>query len=408
MLRYPLQTAVLTAGLLLYLQMASLYLVNLGLLYLLEYPFLGPVIRVIALIPLLWCVLIVANMYFEYGLDIVAATAHGRPQPPVLAANAVDMWNPARGRLWKHSVFVGFFAGTASHLLASGHGGLAAMLSAALLLFLPASLMMSSLHWRFGTLFDIRNLWQTVRSAGWYYPLAMLSLLPVLWLAAQGPASTLPGFLLGTPVFLYCSFVCFHVLGLALHGNRGVFMPLADFTAERRDTAAVSDSLQQLDSVLSTAYENLRAGRSQPALAAIDRLLVAGGWQQFEQVFSYVAAWPFAGVSVHIAAGYLPHITQRQRYMRALELLQLCVAQQPDFAGVDLTTLETLATQAATPQHYRAVLGVTENLLEQEPQLQLPALLRQHVLEFAGTRLRDEKRHAALLARMHARTKNAE
>lgn len=400
MLRYPLQTAALTAGLLLYLQMSSLYAVNLGLLYLLEYPFLGPVIRVIALIPLLWCVLIVANMYFEYGLDIIEATAHGRPQPPALAANAVDLWNPARGRLWKHSVFVGFFAGTASQLQAAGHTALAAMLSAALLLFLPASLMMGALHWRLGALLNVRDLWQTVGSAGWYYPLAMLALLPALWLLAQGPDSNLSGFLLGTPVFLYCSFVCFHVLGLALHSNHAVFMPMADFTAERRTTDAVSDSLQQLDAVLRTAYENLRAGRTQPALDAIDLLLVAGGWQQFEQVFGYVAAWPFPAVGVHIAAGYLPHVTQRQRYMRALELLQWCVAQQADFAGVDLTTLDALAAQAATPAHYRAVLSVTENLLQQRPTLQLPTSLRHLVLEFAGTRLRDDKRHAALLARL--------
>lgn len=405
MLRYPLQTAVLTAGLLLYLQMSILYLINLGLLHLLEYAFLGPVIRVLALIPLLWCVLIVANMYFEYGLDIIEATAHGRPQPPPLAANAVDMWNPARGRMWKHSVFVGFLAGTASHLLAAGYSGLAAMLSAALLLFLPASLMMSALHWRFAALLDIRNLWQTMRSTGWYYPLAMLSLLPVLWLAAQGPASSTPGFLLGTPVFLYCSFVCFHVLGLALYRKRTVFMPMADFSAERRANAAVSDSLQQLDAVLRSAYEDLRAGRAQPALAAIERLLVDSGWQQFEQVFSYVVHWPFAGVGVHIAAGYLPHATQQQRYMRALELLQWCLAQQADFAAVDMTTLQSLASQAATPAQWRAIVSVTESMLLQQPSLQLPETLRHLVLDFAGTRLRDERRHAALLARLQCSTR---
>jgi hypothetical protein len=228
------------------------------------------------------------------------------------------------------------------------------------------------------------------------YWLALLLLLPLtasLWLATTGSPLRFASYLA-----LSFYFLCLlgRVLGLGLRAYQTTLLQAVDFKTDARQLAGSSASLQQLNKQLGAAHELLRAGRKDEAQQVLVAYLDAAHWDDFEQVFDYVSAWPFASAGVHIADRYLSVAAQRQRFMRGLALLDWILSRQTDYVPSDLDALASLAQHAAVPAQYETVLRAVDNVLLRRPQCRLPDNLLHQALLLAGSRLQDEKRHAML------------
>lgn len=395
-LLYPLQTEALGAGALLFILGGLLYFTGFFSFH------LGTIAQVIWLARATVGILLCVNLLFEYGLDIVETSARGKATPPVLrgsinARGITGIFTLGEKRFLKQLLMLVVGAGLGQQLLRWGYETAGWLVWACLLLALPAAMTINAVYNNFLAMLNPFTLLHCARSYGWTYLYTLILLLVAVALAVfslRGPPAV---FLTLFPACIYCFFLFFHVLGNGIYRNRQHFFTTVDFAAERRQLTQTSTELAGFNRLLSQAYEDLRAGRQDSALAAIVRHLDATAWQDFDRVFEYVAAWPFREPALHIARQYLVRTTREKRYMRALALAEWCIGQQADFLLADAATLEQLAGHASTRGQCHALLTLLENLFTVQPELAWQTPLGTLGLDIAGNRLKDEKRHAALL-----------
>ena len=202
-------------------------------------------------------------------------------------------------------------------------------------------------------------------------------------------------YLLLFPVFLYCAFQFFHQLGLAVRPRLRIFLPLADFSAGRRELEAVSASLADINQELSAAYEWMRAGEEARVLEQIDALVRRKGWGVFEQLFRYLSEWPYPTPALHLCRRYLAQPEALATPMRALELAQWTLARDADFT-LPPEHLYLLAEQAVINTQFRSVLAMIENYLRRFPGDAQHQQLLQTALDVAAHKLKDEHSYARL------------
>jgi hypothetical protein len=338
-------------------------------------------------------------LMLEYCLDLIESSASGSEQAPGLR-------NPLRsGGLWdfpralKLVVVGAIWFGLGNELHDSTPTG-AWLLWGTGLLLLPAAMGQCALFDNFlQALNPLALLRCAIESRGYYLLALLLSImLPLLcWLALQG----------STGQFVLCALLIFYFLclwsrliGLGLRDYQSSLLQSVDFKTDRAEPAARSESLQQLDKVLTAAHELLRAGNQEQAHQSLASLVDAGNAEDFEEVFGYVSAWPYHSAGIYLADRQLPRLVQRQRFMRGLALLDWCLTRQADYAPADPDALAALAEQAATSAQYGTALQAIENVLTRDPALLVShAGLKALCLDLAGTRLRDEKRYQVLQQR---------
>jgi hypothetical protein len=380
-LRYPLHFESLTAGLMFYVMLGIFFA-----LYQLS-AYMGIVLLV------LWLVLCgpftvrFIGMLLEYGMDILLATAQGAETPPPASSKL------AMPRVRALLLVLALWAGIALQL--ERISPLLSLPFWALLCALIPAFIINNTLFSAEAMLSPASLMTTVRRLGSAYVARSLMILPaavLFFLCLTGPFVV---YLLLFPVFLYCAFQFFHQLGLAVQSQVGLFLPMADFKADRRELQAISASLADINAELSEAYEWMRAGDEHRVLEQVDRFVQRKGWGVFDKLFHYVSEWPYPSPALHLCRRYLEQREALLAPMRALELAQWVLARDAEFT-LPCEHLQTLAEHAVIPAQYRSLLQMIENRLARFPGDPQREQLLLTALDLAAYKLKDEESYARL------------
>lgn len=364
-------------------------------------------------------VMLFLTLLFYYGLDIIEASARGAEQAPRMGSRMVAFklfdtvseqlgfnFSPMEYPLFRQQLLVTVYLGIATALDSHGHSWPALMVQAIFILILPASLGVNAVAENKFHMANPAKLVAFATALRQDYAVAVTALVAAC-LSYEGALIASPlAFQLFLPGSLYFSLVMFRALGAGMHARKELFFQEADFDAERRHLAAVSSNLKPLGEMLEEAHEMLRAGRKAQAHALLlgwTRRL--GDWKHFDDVFTYVSAWPFKDAGLQLVTAYLPACLKQNRFMRALDLCEWCLRQDASFTVEVEGMLHELAGQAVVPEQYATVCCLLENYRTTDPGTRR-ALLKM-ASGIALTHLNDEDRFRHLQAQISALASSA-
>lgn len=351
------------------------------------------------------------TLLVEYGFSIIAATVEEKPRIPMFTAgfltrqfggdlaDILENLNDSMGlKLVRQQAVVMAFLGLAWWLAGHDLGFLALLLMLLFSLVLPASLAINAMSGRVLALVHPGMLGRFIREQGPVYSACVVSLLFAVWLYALALSGDTRTFLLCLPLAVYCSLLMFRLLGDCLLANKDRYFPLADFRAGSRELASLSARREFLDRKLRQILELVKNHQVEQACRELEHFMTSNDWHYFHDVFQAASGWHDPAPAITVATGYLPHALARKEYMQALSLCEWCVKTRRDFTLHDGDMLMTLADQAASESQYRVMLKLLENFADSYPAHARPQLEKAALL--AGTRLNDEKRLAAIVAKM--------
>lgn len=377
-LAYPLHVESLTAGLLFYVLLGfyfgtfSFYRSNI-------------VATVVWLVFVGVFALLIVGLLFEYGIDIMLASATGDARPPGVSANFTTV------RAFTLAVLFAAFATIALQLGKVGWTKSAWTVWSTLLLLLPAFVLNNALF-GIGAMLNPVSLVQTVVKIGWSYCQHLVLLALVMALLVASLSGPFLFYVLLFPVFLYCNFLFFHLLGLSVHAHNDKFFTAVDFKADREELKQISASLVDVNRELRQTYECLRAGRHDKVQQKLSALLQRNGAADFELLFTYTSQWFSPAPAVYLCKLFLEQETAMEKPMRALALAQWALEHDTKFALESTSSLQALAESAITAEQYRTVLQLCENHLKQQPAAPQRTEVLALALQLAGEKLQDEAR----------------
>lgn len=348
------------------------------------------------------------TLLFYYGLDIIEASARGAVRPPAMGSRMVAFklydtvseqlgfnLSPMEYPLFRQQLMVTVYLGIATALDTHGHSWPALMLQALFIVILPASLGVNAVAENKFHMANPTKLAEFALALRKDYVVAVAALVAA-YLCYEGALAATPlAFQMFLPGSLYFSVVMFRALGAGMHARKELFFQDPDFSAERKHLETLSTNLKPLGEMLEEAHELLRAGHSAKAHELLLRWTRRlGDWKHFDDVFAYVSAWPFKEAGLQLVTAYLPDCLVQHRFMRALDLCEWCLSQDPAFTVESEGILYELVGQAAAPGQYAAVCRLLENYRTTDP------ASRQALLKLASgialTHLNDEERFRQL------------
>lgn len=349
------------------------------------------------------------TVLFYYGLDIVDSSARGALNPPRLGGRMVafqlyDTVVEALGfnlslldyALLRQQLLVTAYLGIAQFLNSHGYVWPALALQVLFVLLMPASLGINA------TADNKLHMANPVKLAEFaailrHDYLVAVAALVAAYLCYQGAIAGTPlTRQLFLPGSLYFSIVVFRALGAGMHAHRERFaLQEPDFAAERKSLETLSAHLKPLGAMLEEVHELFRAGQAPRAMELLcNWTWHLGDWKHFDDVFAYVAEWPFREAGLGLVTSYLPECLRQRRYMRALSLCEWGLRHNAAFTLESADMLRELGEQAATSVQYETVCRLMENHRNAD------AATRQALLKVASgialTQLNDEERFKQL------------
>lgn len=353
---------------------------------------------------------------YRYAFEVMLATAHGRPEAPVIVVNAQG------GAVWRLLVLL--LALLLAIYLTHRHGmdGAGLTLLALFTLLQPAILIALASDSGLLAALNPANALRIIGSIGATYFLvagALFLIQLLVLLAARMLALSLPGFfasLLADALFYWGLFASFHLLGLTVyrHHDRLGYTPARHAealpTQQDRDQALLDEAIARTnEGDAPGAIRLLRdAIRERPVTLAVH--------EHFRQLLHQ--AGDSAALDEH-AGRWLGVLLLEKQDRRALALLREALDSNPSFAPLDADQGNALAKRAIDLGQFRLAADTWRSVLQRDPRhpdaprwaLQCAQLLHERfgdtasardVLTLARTQCRDDATAAELDAALQA------
>lgn len=355
---------------------------------------------VIPLAAFTYLILVMANCFIEYGLDIINRSRQGKNDPPALklemsGKGAVDFLSADR-RFLKQVIFILAGVTLTFSLFTAGHFIAASVLGLLMAIMTPASFAINAVHNSFWDMLNPAEVYSFLRKFGRHYfnTVILFLVASALFIAAFLSGARLMIFLFA--LSLYVFIVMFRLLGVVLHRKKSLFFVEVDFDEDKKILKEVSDSGKYFDQVFSKALELMRNRREEEAQQIIDRFLRDRRWQDFDRTFSHLKNLENKHPAFSISRDYLPVLMEQKKYFRAFDICEWCLKTDSAFATDNADVLMTMADEAVTALHYRIIARLLENFVLQFKADPAALELLQKALDIAGNKLHDEERFSRL------------
>lgn len=314
----------------------------------------------------LYAVLILINILFEYGLDIIEDSAKGKSDPPQFSNDIINIVT-GRGRFLRQSLMILLFGGLVLQLFSAGFDYLALVVICFVLLIFPASLVVNSLYENLLAIINPVSLIGFAVIAGRDYLIMVAALAATLTLFYVALLVSPVTLLLYLPLGLYSLLVYFRYLGLVAFRCRDMLSPQQDYQADDRAIDQHFADNAKLHELLNKAYWQMKENRVDEVISLLDPAIKLGAWARFDFIFSAMSDWPNKKPALHFIKLYIPHLLEKQNAMRTFGLCQWAMDQDSKFTINSGAVLERLHAASASEEQFRVLVKLLDNFVDSNP-----------------------------------------